>query len=138
MNDIITWSPGVTLEDIERQVILRAFRFYRGNKTTTANALGIAIRTLDNKLEKYQSDEKEQEAQNEREREERVAFLDRQRGHVTTNPQTGTSVLGAKAGVSVESASEASSQLDMPMPQRKEVQEVLPRQVAKSGTGRHR
>ena len=49
------WQPGKTLESIEREVIQQAFRFYQGNKTATANSLGIAIRTLDAKLEKYNS-----------------------------------------------------------------------------------
>jgi len=44
-----------TLEDIEREVILHRYRFYAYNKTKTAQSLGIAIRTLDNKLAKYES-----------------------------------------------------------------------------------
>lgn len=47
------WQPGVTLDQVEKEVILKALSFYHGNKTVTARALGIAIRTLDNKLEKY-------------------------------------------------------------------------------------
>jgi len=53
MNDI-AWQPGLTLEDIEKATILKAFRFYQGNKTKTANSLGIAIRTLDNRLAAYE------------------------------------------------------------------------------------
>lgn len=47
------WQPGMSLEDVEKEVILKAFRFYQQNKTHTAHSLGIAIRTLDAKLEKY-------------------------------------------------------------------------------------
>jgi Bacterial regulatory protein, Fis family len=47
------WQPGITLEQIEREVILKALRFYQGNKTQTARALGVAVRTIDNKLECY-------------------------------------------------------------------------------------
>ena len=50
---MINWQPGITLEEIEKQVILKALEFYQGNKTKTALSLGIAVRTLDNKLEKY-------------------------------------------------------------------------------------
>lgn len=50
------WQPGVTLEELEKAAILKALRFHGGNKTVTANALGIAIRTLDSKLEKYAND----------------------------------------------------------------------------------
>lgn len=51
------WSPGMTLEDVEKEAILAAFKFFRGNKTQTAASLGIAIRTLDYKIAKYQADE---------------------------------------------------------------------------------
>lgn len=47
------WQPGQKLEDVEKEVILKAYRFFDNNKTKTASALGIAIRTLDNKLAKY-------------------------------------------------------------------------------------
>lgn len=49
----MSWQPGQTLDDVEKEVILKAFSFYQGNKTQTAKSLGIAIRTLDNKLERY-------------------------------------------------------------------------------------
>lgn len=50
----MNWSPGRTLEDVEKDIILHAFKFYGYNKTRTAESLGIAIRTLDNKLAKYE------------------------------------------------------------------------------------
>lgn len=53
---MINWQPGITLDDIEKEVILKALSFYHGNKTRTAEALGIAIRTIDNKLAKYRGD----------------------------------------------------------------------------------
>jgi hypothetical protein len=49
------WQPGMTLEDCEREVIEKAYAFYQRNKTHTARSLDIAIRTLDNKLEQYES-----------------------------------------------------------------------------------
>lgn len=55
--EIISWSPGITLEELEKSAILKAFQFYRGNKTATANSLGIAVRTLTNKLEGYKKDD---------------------------------------------------------------------------------
>jgi len=55
MSDVF-WSPGRTLEEIEKAVILEAIRFFRNNKTQTALALGIAIRTLDYKLAKYRGE----------------------------------------------------------------------------------
>jgi hypothetical protein len=53
----ITWQPGITLEQLEKQVILKALQFFGGNKTRTAQSLDIAIRTLDNKLEKYEREQ---------------------------------------------------------------------------------
>lgn len=49
------WQPGNTLADVEKTVILAAMRFYRDNKTQTAQALGISINTLRSKLESYQN-----------------------------------------------------------------------------------
>ena len=47
------WMPGQTLNDIERNVILEALKYHQGNRTHTAKALGISIRTLRNKLADY-------------------------------------------------------------------------------------
>jgi transcriptional regulator with PAS, ATPase and Fis domain len=47
------WMPGKTLNDIERNVILEALKYHQGNRTHTAKALGISIRTLRNKLAEY-------------------------------------------------------------------------------------
>jgi DNA-binding NtrC family response regulator len=47
------WAPGRTLDDIERNVILEALSYHNGNRTHTARALGISIRTLRNKLAEY-------------------------------------------------------------------------------------
>ncbi len=49
------WTPGRTLADIEKEVILHAHKFYGYNKTKTAQSLGIAIRTLDAKLAQYEA-----------------------------------------------------------------------------------
>jgi len=48
-----TWRPGRTLDEIERSVILEALKHHDGNRTHTAKALGISIRTLRNKLAEY-------------------------------------------------------------------------------------
>ena len=50
------WAPGRTLDDIEKSVILEALQYHRGNRTHTARALGISIRTLRNKLADYRRD----------------------------------------------------------------------------------
>jgi two-component system response regulator FlrC len=48
-----SWTPGRTLDDIERNVILEALQYHSGNRTHTAKSLGISIRTLRNKLADY-------------------------------------------------------------------------------------
>jgi len=49
----------MTLEEGEQNIVIEAFRFYRGNKTHTANGLGISYRTLDEKLKKYEAHQEE-------------------------------------------------------------------------------
>jgi transcriptional regulator with PAS, ATPase and Fis domain len=49
----LPWAPGQTLNDVERKVILDALGYHKGNRTHTAKALGISIRTLRNKLADY-------------------------------------------------------------------------------------
>lgn len=135
MNEIITWSPGVTLEMIEKQVILKAWAFYRGNKTTTSNALGIAIRTLDSKLEKYRAEEDEHEAAEARGLRDRETQLRRARGiHVADD----VSYEAPAEGIRLESLTQAPAQQTMPMPQRPEVQTLLSRQPAAHHSGKRR
>jgi hypothetical protein len=80
--ELITWSPGVTLAAIEKDVILKAFRHHRGNKTQTSISLGISIRTLDNKLELYAREGKENEIRLEQQRARDDEFIRRSRGPV--------------------------------------------------------
>lgn len=44
---------GMTLEEVERAVILQTLRTANGNKTIAANQLGVTSRTLRNKLNSY-------------------------------------------------------------------------------------
>ncbi|SHF11477.1 two-component system, NtrC family, response regulator AtoC [Marinitoga hydrogenitolerans DSM 16785] len=45
---------SMTLDEIEKKVILNTLKKYEGNKTKTAKALGISLRTLQYKLKKYE------------------------------------------------------------------------------------
>lgn len=47
------YEPGLTLHELEKRYILKALKYYDGNKTQAANALGITIKTLYNKLHEY-------------------------------------------------------------------------------------
>ncbi len=47
------YDPTLTLHEIEKRYILKALNYFEGNKTQAANALGITIKTLYNKLHEY-------------------------------------------------------------------------------------
>lgn len=47
------YEPTVTLHELEKRYILKALNHFDGNKTQAANALGITIKTLYNKLHEY-------------------------------------------------------------------------------------
>lgn len=51
-----TVPTGVPLEELEKQAILNTLKENDGNKTETAEQLGVSVKTLYNKLEKYQGD----------------------------------------------------------------------------------
>jgi transcriptional regulator with PAS, ATPase and Fis domain len=47
------YDPQLTLHELEKRHILRALKYFNGNKTKAAQALGITIKTLYNKLHMY-------------------------------------------------------------------------------------
>ena len=134
IDGLIRWTPGTTLDDIEEQAIRMAFEFYRNNKTLTAESLGIAIRTLDGRLEKYERADQERELRRQQERSRDTEFLARSRGLITDSvsrgglaePQ-GPSILCASSGIRVESPQTAPTERALPVQESKEVQEVLSR-----------
>lgn len=52
------YDPTKTLHELEKRYILKALNYFEGNKTQAANALGITIKTLYNKLHEYGEFEK--------------------------------------------------------------------------------
>lgn len=50
---MITVPIGVTLQELEKQLIIETLEVHNMNRTKTAAALGISIRTLRNKLHEY-------------------------------------------------------------------------------------
>lgn len=56
--DVDDYDPGFTLYELEKRYILKGLRFFEGNKTQAAQALGITIKTLYNKLHEYGEFEK--------------------------------------------------------------------------------
>ena len=55
--DGVVSRVGVSLSDVERELILKTLEAQDGNRTSTAEVLGISVRTLRNKLSQY--DEKD-------------------------------------------------------------------------------
>jgi two-component system, NtrC family, response regulator HydG len=49
--------PGVSLEEVEHELIIRTLESVRGNKVRAAEILGISLKTLYNRLEKYRARE---------------------------------------------------------------------------------
>jgi Bacterial regulatory protein, Fis family len=121
------WKLGMKLEDVERKAILEAFRFFQGNKTRTAAALNIAIRTLDAKLSQYLPQEvKKEEVHGDNSLEERRR----------ANQRVFQTTLSAARGLHMEPDVEASQKREVSMSEREEVQEMLPSQDAKGHSKR--
>lgn len=47
------YDPTLTIHELEKRYIIKALNYFEGNKTQAANALGITIKTLYNKLHEY-------------------------------------------------------------------------------------
>lgn len=128
----ILYTPGMSLEALEKQAILYAYGFYKFNKTATASSLGIAIRTLDNKLSKYLEEEQKEYERTEQERIRREEFERRARGAPQETGFYHPPALQPHAGVRMESHSETTPQPAMSLSERQKVQTVLPGPSSKS------
>jgi DNA-binding NtrC family response regulator len=52
-NGILNFSVGMQLADAQRELILATLKHFEGNKRLTADALGISLKTLYNRLKEY-------------------------------------------------------------------------------------
>lgn len=57
----VALEPGMTLADFERLVILQTLKRHSQNRTHTAKALGIGIRTLQRKIKQYSAEQSPQQ-----------------------------------------------------------------------------
>jgi len=55
---VVTVKPGTTIADAERMLIFATLRQFGGDKTRAAEALGISLKTLYNRLHAYEKDER--------------------------------------------------------------------------------
>jgi len=53
--DTLVLEVGITMEEAERRLIIKTLAHTQGNRTKTAEILGISIRTLRNKLNEYKA-----------------------------------------------------------------------------------
>lgn len=133
----INWVPGLTLDEVEKQCILKALQWFRGNKSQTAIALGITVKTIDNKLEKYEAEGKVMDDKHRESEIKRAEILNRMRGiQPAQKLEEITPELNAGTRPRMESPTQVAAKYGVPVPERKEVQNVLPRQVAQSSKRR--
>lgn len=125
----INWTPGQTLEDVEEIVIKKAFIHFNRNKTATARALGISLRTLDNKFEKYADDDRKRREDDERTANDRRRWNERAKGITPPSDGPEKAQSDTHAGDGVESSPKSSCQSTVPMQKSEEVQAVLPSQT---------
>lgn len=50
------WTPGMSLNDVEKKTILEAYRANHYNKYLTAQSLGVSLRTIYYRIEKYEKE----------------------------------------------------------------------------------
>ncbi len=123
----VIWSPGMQLEELEKNVIFSALSFYKGNKTATAHSLGIAVRTLDYKLERYHKDEQDYTAYEKERKQNRIKQLHASRfGRAAAEKAFGATPTGAssntkKAGANPQSAEELPTEQSLSVQKRKKV-----------------
>jgi len=101
MNDQIFWSPGTTLEQIEKQVILKAHAHFK-TKIATAIALGVSERTITNKLNQYDEEKRIQDEQLMNERRAREDLLLKARGMTPTMPSNVVNVIAQPVELPME------------------------------------
>lgn len=131
----VIWTPGVTLDALERQVIVNAYQAFGRNKTATANALGISVRTLDSKLEVFEAETRREIEYHESQKQREIEFLARCRGTrpEIVNEEPKPFGVEAKKGDDMESVTKLTAQHAVSMSKRPEIQKVSPGKTAKSG-----
>lgn len=154
----LPFLAGVTIDALEKHWIINALRYYGNNKTQTAGALGISIRTLDNKLEKYEDEQIRDRDRAAEDRANKAAILERMRGPLITqynglgsaNQINGLPRNSEAAEASIqngdapdrrvrmEPAFDSAQEQTLPVPQRQEVQTVLPKHSGSGGHGKRR
>lgn len=124
----VEWYPGISLEQLEKKVILQAYRYCNGNKTQAAQMLGIAIKTLYNKLEQYGLEDSRASGAN--------SGAGTTPGEAKTLPQPGQNGVPLKEWYGLESPSEDSTEPTVSLPVGEKVQELSHEPVSTGGNNK--
>lgn len=81
-HDSISWGPGVTLESVTRFWCEKAVHYFKDNKAAAARSLGVDVRTLTAKLEKYAADDAEATRAQEERKQKEEEWLLKSRGQL--------------------------------------------------------
>lgn len=84
-SNVILWTPGTSLADVEKQVILKAMNYCRDKKPEAANMLKIKVRELEKKIELYENEQKIHDEKEKAEKQKRIDFNQKARGIVLNN-----------------------------------------------------
>lgn len=77
---MIIWSPGITIDEMEKQIINKAYDFYNKNAKVTAESLNISVEYFHNKLAQYAKEALLLEENNKKKQKEFEDFNLRARG----------------------------------------------------------
>ncbi len=127
----VTWAPGMTLSEMERQVVKSAYAYFDEDKTRTANALGISVKTVYSYLERYAEEDLVTEQRKEDEKRDKQNWLERsRRGHAAVDGNDSFS----SQGHDLQSSTNTAQKRQVSVSERSKVQDVLP---TKDSTHRH-
>lgn len=80
---MLTWTPGVTLQDIERSCIMQALRYFNGNTASVGRSLGISDRTVRKRIDEYKAQDRVREMRSEATHQRNSLKLKLQRGQIS-------------------------------------------------------
>lgn len=76
---MVTWYPGMSLEDMENKIITKSLEFY-GNRERAAHSLKMKLKDFDKKVQIHKEQEEENKKKREAAREKERDFALRSRG----------------------------------------------------------
>lgn len=80
LNKPLHWSPGVSIDEVLRQVVLKAVHFYRGDKAAAARSIDVPIAYIEEKLLQHDVQQKAYEQKISEIKNRQLAFVERSRG----------------------------------------------------------